>query len=30
MELQNIIEQWKSLQPLSEMDTLRLQNKLAL
>lgn len=30
MELQNIIEQWKSLQPLSEMDTLRLQNKFML
>lgn len=30
MELQNKIEQWKSMQPLSEMDTLRLQNKFML
>lgn len=30
MELQEIIEQWKSLQPLSEMDILRLQNKFML
>ena len=30
MELQNKIEQWKSMQPLSEMDTLRLQNKFLL
>ncbi len=30
MELQNIIEQWNSLQPLSDMDTLRLQNKFML
>lgn len=30
MELQQVIEQWKSLQPLSDMDTLRLQNKFML
>lgn len=30
MELQNKIAQWKSMQPLSEMDTLRLQNKFML
>lgn len=30
MELQRKIEQWKSMQPLSEMDTLRLQNKFML
>lgn len=30
MELQSKIEQWKSMQPLSEMDTLRLQNKFML
>jgi Fic family protein len=30
MELQDKIEQWRSMQPLSEMDTLRLQNKFML
>ncbi len=30
MELQKKIGQWKSLQPLSELDTLRLQNKFML
>jgi Fic family protein len=30
MELQDKIEQWKSMQPLPEMDTLRLQNKFML
>lgn len=30
MELEDKIEQWKSMQPLSEMDTIRLQNKFML
>lgn len=30
MELQNKIDQWQSMQPLSEMDTVRLQNKFML
>lgn len=30
MQLQNRIEQWKSMQPLSETDTMRLQNKFML